>query len=196
MRRDTLTTQFSLVWELLKSESIRGSVIVAAAIHDDVLKQILLKRLVSQHSNSDPLFDGPNAPIGNMSARIELAYRVACISSNLRESLHVERKLRNEFAHLSKPISFDNQSVRDRTEHLFHLNRPFIEFLWPGVREDFFQFVGAKNPPPINSDILLDMLGYAGHRPIFEIWASAVAGVLAEICEEASEVKKLKGDFA
>jgi len=131
-----------------------------------------------------------------MASRIELAYRVACISSKLRDSLHIVRKLRNDFAHLSRPISFDDQSVRDRTVNLFELNRPFIEFLWPGVRVDLFQSIGTDSPPTVNADILVDMLKYAGYRHTFEIWASAVAGVLAELCEEVKPIDEYNSDLA
>jgi hypothetical protein len=188
--QDIMINKFREVWTLLKSESIRGSVIVAAAIHDDMLRQILSKRFIPCESKSDYLFDGANAPIGNMAARIDIAYRTACISTKMRDSLHIVRKLRNEFAHLSKPINFEDQSVQDRSEYLFKLNRPFVELIWPCIRPEVYKFAGVTNPPVMDGDVLADMLIHAGYRHIFEILASAVAGSLAEKCDEIETLKE------
>lgn len=191
---DILAEKFDEVWRLLKSESVRGSVIVAAAIHDDILKQILSAHLVPCNDKADYLFDGPNAPIGTMAARIDLAYRTARISSQLRQSLHIVRKLRNDFAHLSSPIDFDDTSVRDRTKHLLDLNRSFIELIWLKFRPVIFEAAGVIGSPDIyKDDVVTDMLEYSGYRQTFEIWASAVAGGLAEIYAETESLKEYKG---
>lgn len=189
---DPFVKKFAQIWTLLRSESVRGSVIVAAAINDDILRQMLSVRLLKCNEKQDNLLEGANAPIGNMAARIDLCHRTACISSNTRNSLHLLRKLRNDFAHLSKPISFDDQSVCSRTERLLKLNRQLVEIIWPNARPELFHGAGISDPPKMEEDALDDMLKYAGHRHTFEIWASVVAASLSKKCEEIEAIEESK----
>ncbi|MBU1330984.1 MAG: MltR family transcriptional regulator [Gammaproteobacteria bacterium] len=184
---DLLTETFDVVWGVLKKESVRGSVIVACAILEDKLESVLKNRLTDCNEKSDYLFSGGNAPLGTMSAKIDLAYRTGCISEKVRSGLHIVRKLRNDFAHLSQEIDFDTETVKSRTENLLELNRAFVELIWGGVRKEIFSIAGIKNPPEY-TDLLKDMIKYAGYRHMFEIWASALAGSLSEL---ATEVQKL-----
>ena len=174
-----MVQKFAEILRTLKKESIRGSVIIAAALIEDQLQELLENRLLLCHEENDPLFSGANAPIGNMSSKIELAYRTGCITGKTRKSLHILRKLRNDFAHLSHEISFETQSVKDRTRNLLKLNSEFVEFMWKGVRTEMFELAGVNDPPPCK-DFFTDMLQNAGYRHTFEIWASAVAASLAE----------------
>lgn len=183
-----LVRKFAEVWELLKKESVRGSVIVACAFIEDQLEELVKSRLIVCEKKKDYLFDGTNAPIGSMSAKIDLAFRTGCIGANNRESLHILRKLRNDFAHLSINISFETQSVKDRTERLLILNREFVEIVWDDLRSDMYSALGIDNPPAY-SDLFTDMLKSAGLRNTFEIWASAMTGVLAE---KSTEMNRLE----
>ena len=184
MTQDSLMVEkFAEVWRALKKESVRGSVIIAAAEIEDQLEELLKNRFLLCCEESDLLFDGGNAPIGTMSSKIELAYRTGCISAKLRKSLHILRKLRNDFAHLSHEINFDTQSVKDRTRNLLKLNSEFVELIWRESRDEIFSSVGITEPPKCE-DYFKDMLQNSGYRHTFEIWASAVAGALAEKCSE------------
>nr|WP_320115520.1 hypothetical protein [uncultured Desulfuromonas sp.] len=174
---------FLEVWRALKKESVRGSVIIAAAEIEGQLEELLKNRFLLCCEDSDLLFDGGNAPIGTMSSKIELAYRTGCIGAKLRKSLHILRKLRNDFAHLSNEISFDTQSVKDRTRNLLKLNSEFVELIWRESRDEIFSAVGITESPKCK-DYFTDMLQNAGYRHTFEIWASAVAWSLAERCSE------------
>lgn len=191
MEVDILSRKFEEVWRSLKNESLRGSVIIAAAVVDEALEELLKARLLPSLEGEDKLFKGANAPINNMASRVELAYRVGCISEKIYKSLHILRKLRNDFAHISLAIDFNTDSVRDRTRALLELNRPLIEFFWPKIRPELFEMAGIKNEPKMSGDILSDMLAHAGYRHTFEIWASSVAGVLAEEVVNAIRIEKL-----
>jgi hypothetical protein len=189
MKNDSLMVQrFGEVWRTLKKESVRGSVIIAAAEIEDQLEELLKNRLLLCCEDSDQLFDGSNAPIGTMSSKIELAFRTGCINVKLRKSLHILRKLRNDFAHLSQEIGFDTQSVKDRTTNLLKLNSDFVELIWKDARPEIFALVGVTEPPECN-DLFTDMLNNAGYRHTFEILASAVAGSLAEKCTEIERLE-------
>ncbi len=51
---------------MLRTESDRAALIIAAAMLDELLSELLRSRL-------DSLFDGPNAPFSSFSARIDIA---------------------------------------------------------------------------------------------------------------------------
>lgn len=174
-----MTKKFQEVWQILKKESVRGSVIIASAIIEDLLEELLKKRLLLCDEDNDLLFSGANAPIGNMASKIELSYRIGCISPKLRKSLHILRKLRNDFAHLSHEIDFDTPSVKDRTRNLLELNSDFVKLIWKGLRPEMLSHFGIEESQECQ-DFFTDMLVNAGFRNTFEIWASAVAGGLAE----------------
>ena len=107
----------------LKDESDRAKVIIVAAHLDQLLDEMLRLALVPCSSSNDPLFDGPNAPLANFSNRIDLSYRLGLISEFAAKSLHLIRKIRNNFAHGITGCSFDDQSIKSRIEELYRLHR-------------------------------------------------------------------------
>jgi hypothetical protein len=118
-----LVRKFAEGWELLKKESVRGSVIVACAFIEDQLEELVKSRLIVCEKKKDYLFDGTNAPIGSMSAKIDLAFRTGCIGANNRESLHILRKLRNDFAHLSRRLSDNSRLQKNRPSRIEPVRR-------------------------------------------------------------------------
>ena len=93
-------------------ESDRAAGIVAGAMLDDALLNLLRARLVPS-LKSRSLVDAPNAPLGSFSARIDAAHQLGLISEYLARDLHLIRRIRNEFAHASHRIAFDAPPVRD-----------------------------------------------------------------------------------
>lgn len=61
----------------------------------------------------DILLDN-NGPLTTFSSRIELSYLLGLIGEQTRRDLNLIRKIRNEFAHTSNPISFETESIRNR----------------------------------------------------------------------------------
>lgn len=191
MTSDPIMVQrFAEVWRSLKKESDRGSVIVAAAVIEDQLEELLKNRLVTNSDQNAPLFDGANSAISTFSAKIELAYRTGAISQKVRQSTHILRRLRNDFAHIANEISFDTSSVKDRTRNLLNLNKEFVGFMWSEAREEIFKGIGIDNPPEC-TDFFTDMIQSAGYRHTFQLWASALAGLLAE---RSAEIPRLELD--
>jgi hypothetical protein len=101
-----------------KNESDRASVILAAAMLDNVLDTLLRAKLAPVSTGQDTLLDGHNSPIASFSARIDLTYRVGVISDKMARDLHIIRRIRNEFAHNIVGCSFDSPSVRSRVVEL------------------------------------------------------------------------------
>jgi hypothetical protein len=112
---------FEAVYRLtneLKDESPRGVVLIATAMLEELLRELMLVFLIPNPSSSDTLFDGPNSPFGSLSSKIDGAYRMGLISNSLCRDLHVIRRIRNEVAHQPQSFSFEGPSSKNRIEAL------------------------------------------------------------------------------
>lgn len=98
----------------LKNESPRGVVLVATAMLEEALRELLSGFLVPNPTSSDTLFDGPNSPFGSLSAKIDAAYRLSIVSDKFCRDLHIIRRIRNEVAHKPQGFSFEDQGTRER----------------------------------------------------------------------------------
>jgi len=123
------------------SETGRTVAIVTAAYLDEGLASLLREALLPCATASDPLFDGAYAPLGSLSAKIDFAARMGLISSGVAQSLHLVRKLRNDFAHATGIASFEDHAVRGRVRELTKLNsvaKPERRAQFPaGAKGDF-----------------------------------------------------------
>lgn len=121
--------------------------IVAASMMDELLRSLLIAKLVPVSSSTDELFDGANAPLGTFSARIEMAYRIGLISVRFARDLHLVRRIRNDFAHNIHGASFDDTRVRQRIAELDNSNGIFARSPKTAAektkpREHFLEAVG------------------------------------------------------
>lgn len=82
-----------------EQESDRAAVVLGTAKLDSILHQLLQKVLLTCTSSQDELLEGERAPIGTFSARVILAYRLGLIDSQFVHTLHLIRRIRNDFAH-------------------------------------------------------------------------------------------------
>ena len=144
--------RFENFYSHLSKESERGSAIVGAALIDDALEEILKTFMIKPLKSKDELFDSSFAPIESLSAKIALAYRLGLISPNVRTSLDLIRKIRNDFAHISRQIDFGTQSIQNRIRELFNENKELLDLLWeiakdnPGdMIKDFGSSHGIEN---------------------------------------------------
>jgi DNA-binding MltR family transcriptional regulator len=101
----------------MQKESDRATAILLGAELDDILEQILSKRLLPPKSKSARLLER-DSPLGSFSARIELTYRLGLINPLVHGELHLIRKIRNEFAHKKAGISFTTHAVSEQTSQL------------------------------------------------------------------------------
>jgi DNA-binding MltR family transcriptional regulator len=117
----------AIVAETLLKESDRGCAIFGAAILHDDLEGLLraffrtdedsVKRVVA------PLFQ-TYAPLATFSSRIQIAFALKLITKDLKYRLDIIRRLRNDFAHESGPIDFDELRLRDRLRILIADGKP------------------------------------------------------------------------
>src|SRR5262245_59615110 len=79
-------------------ESDRGAALVAAAMLDERLKEILSAFLVTSKASED-LLEGFTAPLGTFSARASAAFAMGLLQENEFKEITLIRKIRNEFGH-------------------------------------------------------------------------------------------------
>lgn len=86
---------------------------MAAAFLDVELREMLEFFFVENKSIHQRFF-GYGGPCGAFSSRIDMAYLLGLISKSDHQDLTIIRKIRNDFAHVHKPITFDSQAIRNR----------------------------------------------------------------------------------
>lgn len=100
----------------LIDESDRGAVIVAAALLEDDLNEIL-KEIVQRNGLSakyiKEMFD-LNGPLSSFSSKILICYGFGIISKDIFDDLTKIRKLRNKFAHSSDKVDFLSSEIEDQ----------------------------------------------------------------------------------
>jgi hypothetical protein len=134
---------FALLNRELDGAGDRSCVIVAAAVIDHLLTEALRAFLAPSATASDPLLDGPNAPLGTFGARIDMAHRLHLLSARGCRDIHVIRRMRNDQAHSLHGRTFEDSGLRDQVAHLvksFDIRRraPFLlESPYDSVRGNF-----------------------------------------------------------
>lgn len=101
----------------LENEGDRATVILVAAKLDLILYQILQKHLIPIPGSKDELFDN-DGPLSTFSAKIKMTYRLGLINNLFSRSLHLIRKIRNDFAHEVEGCTLNSGSHRDRVREL------------------------------------------------------------------------------
>jgi DNA-binding MltR family transcriptional regulator len=101
----------------LAGESDRGVALIMTAWLDDALDGYLRTRVIQEKKLIEDLF-AQDRPLSTFSARINVAYAFAHISSDLYHDLHVIREIRNRFAHERTQFTFETQEIADRCKNL------------------------------------------------------------------------------
>ena len=101
----------------LEKETDRGAALVAAAFIDDVLKSMLIAKFVDRPKNVKQFLEYPR-PLSTFSSRIELAYLLGLIGPKMYKGLKQIQKIRNDFAHSHKSLSFEDVKVSKKCEEL------------------------------------------------------------------------------
>ena len=112
----------------LEGESDRAAVIIAASKLDELLRDLIVARLVPSNTSHDELVDG-DRPLSSFSARISIALRLGLIDAEIARSLDLIRKIRNDFAHSARLTSLSSETHIKRVKELvrpFHRDPRFI----------------------------------------------------------------------
>jgi DNA-binding MltR family transcriptional regulator len=111
------TEELSKFLNVLNLENDRGLALVAAAMIDERLKDIL-QSFMADIEESNLLINGFNAPLGTLYSRTIACYSLGLIQKNEFEEITIIRKIRNDFGHEWTSTCFDDQSVIDRCSNL------------------------------------------------------------------------------
>lgn len=103
----------------LNAETDRGCALMAAAYLDAELEKLLRKYFVSNDMVQTELLR-QSGPLGSFSSRIDLAYLLGLLGAKARRDLHLIRKIRNEFGHVSTPLNFNDAALASRCSALYH----------------------------------------------------------------------------
>lgn len=114
MRPDDLK-EYSKFLAELRRESERGLALIGAAFIDDKLGATLAAFFACEASE---LLNGPNAPLGNFSSRIDTCFALGLIEQGEKDECHLIRRIRNTFAHRLMDASFSQNSIYDLCKNL------------------------------------------------------------------------------
>ena len=101
----------------LNDESDRGCTLMAAAFLDEEIESLIKAHLVDNKKAMKSVFDNSGA-LGTFSSRINMAFLLGLIPKNIYDDLHLLRKIRNDFAHNSSPITFNDNVISQRIKSL------------------------------------------------------------------------------
>jgi DNA-binding MltR family transcriptional regulator len=107
--------------ETLNEETDRGCALMAASFLDEQLRKMLETCLVDDPEKEK--FFGPQAPLGSFSARITAAFLLSKLSKLAFRDLNLIRKIRNEFGHAPRPISFTDEPIEDLCREFHYCTR-------------------------------------------------------------------------
>jgi len=102
-------------------ESLRAQIVLSGCYLNETLHDLLKIALIPEKSKNDVLFDGPQAPLGTFSSKIEMVYRLQLVDKETKESIHLIRKIRNEFAHNLMKCDFSNTKILDYNKKLYSI---------------------------------------------------------------------------
>jgi DNA-binding MltR family transcriptional regulator len=112
---------------LEQQESDRGCVIFGAAHLEDDLEALLrahcLKDANAVKKVVDPLFH-VYAPFSTFSAKIHVSYALGLIEEQLHTTLDLIRRLRNDFAHERKAVSFQTPKYQSQLREILNTSQP------------------------------------------------------------------------
>ncbi len=103
----------------LDAETDRGCALMAAAYLADQLEVLLRRTFVDDKDVNDELLR-PLGPLGSFSGRIEICYALGLLPNQTRRDLHLIRKIRNDFGHVAKVLTFAEPAISARCGELRH----------------------------------------------------------------------------
>lgn len=109
MREEDLE-YFSGFLKEFQAETDRGAALVGVALLDKQLHDLLRSHLLDKKESLE-LLEGGSAPLGTFSARIKASYCLGLLTDLEHRELQLIRKVRNEFAHQTHGLTFQNEKI-------------------------------------------------------------------------------------
>jgi mannitol operon repressor len=108
---------FSGFMKEFQDETDRGASLVGAALLDKQLLDLLHSHFLDKKESKE-LLEGGSAPLGTFSGRIKASYCLGLITDLEHSELQLIRKIRNEFAHQTHGLAFQNEKIASLCSHL------------------------------------------------------------------------------
>jgi DNA-binding MltR family transcriptional regulator len=121
----------------IAQESPRARIIIFISFIDELLKKLLTAKLVINPSKNDELFDS-SKPLFYFGPKIELAYRLGIISSQLKHDLDMLRRIRDLCAHEHSKKTFENEEIKSRVDQI-HRDMKYLDQDQDDTSEKFNQ---------------------------------------------------------
>jgi DNA-binding MltR family transcriptional regulator len=102
----------------LNGETDRGCALMATAYLDDQLARLLRAYFADDVKAADELLENADGPLASFSGKIKLSYLLGLIGPSAKRELDLVRRVRNDFAHVHTPMSFDDDSMANRCREL------------------------------------------------------------------------------
>lgn len=112
LAKDIFTFQRSL-----RRETDRGCALTAGAYLDELLRRLLGLYLRDERNVVEQFF-AASGFLSSFSAKIDMAYSLGLLEEDTRAALHLVRKIRNEFAHISAGLAFRQDRIASRCASL------------------------------------------------------------------------------
>ncbi len=170
---------FSEYHDLISVESDRGAVILSASILDSNLEEILKEFLLDPTSKKDELFSGAYSPIGSLSAKIELCYRLGIIRKDIRLQLNKFKAIRNDFAHRLDTAHLDDDANKSRMLEILRCTPEISESISHTISESGINF---------DANIEKNLLNGFGCRNTFNLLFSMSCMALKQVGSDIEEI--------
>lgn len=102
----------------LDHQSDRGSALIAVALVDTALIQVMSTRFVGFDNFQEIMIEREGAPLSSFFARIKIARALGVIGPVTESYLDSLRKIRNQFAHSAFKIDFENPLIAEEISKL------------------------------------------------------------------------------
>lgn len=101
----------------IHKQTDRAAALIAMAYLEQKLLVAIKARLNENEKVENNLFKG-SGPLGSLSAKVDLALLMGIIEGETHKILHTLREIRNEFAHVPEPRSFNSQRINDLCKNI------------------------------------------------------------------------------
>ena len=138
--------------EIANSDSPRVIAILGGAMLDESLRRALEFRF-RQHENTNKKLFSINGGLGNLGSKIDLAFQLYMINSQMRKAMEGINEIRNEFAH-QLDTSFDAETA-SMTRALKKLTLHEGKTRYPNTEQDIELVVTNEDRFRINLQLAL-----------------------------------------
>ena len=103
--------RFNRLARTFRTESDRATAILSVEYINELL-QVLLSRVLVRHALTDTLFT-TYAPLSTFASKIDVGFALGLYQESIHRELHLQRKIRNEFAHSVDTHTFEQAPISD-----------------------------------------------------------------------------------